>query len=247
MGLDLTTFVLEVVNFLVLLWLLTHFLYRPVQAAIAARQQQAEQASRELQEQRASVERERGELQQARAKLDQEREQERQRLSADVAAERSRRLEALKAELEDERAKGQARAAAQREQEARRLDATAARRAQEFTRRFLERLAGPALESAIVSLFVSDLAALDADTRDRLAASSGESPITVATAFAPSAADRQRIGVALTELLGQPHELSWRTDPALIAGVSVRLDAHLLEASLARGLDAFDSAAEVAG
>ena len=41
MGLDTTTFVLEIVNFLILLWLLNRFLYRPVQAAIARRQQQA--------------------------------------------------------------------------------------------------------------------------------------------------------------------------------------------------------------
>ena len=69
MGLDLTTFVLEIVNFLVLLWLLSHFLYRPVQAAIARRQQQAEQARQALEAQRLSLEAKQTELQQIFAPL----------------------------------------------------------------------------------------------------------------------------------------------------------------------------------
>jgi F-type H+-transporting ATPase subunit b len=244
MGLDLTTFVLEIVNFLVLLWLLSHFLYRPVQAAIAGRQQQAEQAHQALQAQRAAVEQQHEELQQSRRQLDLERDQAREQLGAEIAAERTRRLDALKAELADERAKAQARAAAQQEQEARQRDAAASLRAQDFVRSFLGRLAGPALESAIIGLFLADLAALDADVRGRLADSVAEGSLEVATAFEPSAADRGRIEAALAAFLGRPPKAAWRIDPALIAGVSVRLDGHLLEASLARGLDVFAPRAE---
>ena len=40
MEIDSTSFVLEIINFLVLVWLLKHFLYRPVLDIIAKRQQQ---------------------------------------------------------------------------------------------------------------------------------------------------------------------------------------------------------------
>jgi hypothetical protein len=46
MNLDATTFALEILNFAVLLWLLRRFLFKPVQAALAARAQ-AEQQQRD--------------------------------------------------------------------------------------------------------------------------------------------------------------------------------------------------------
>ncbi len=239
MGLDATTFILEIVNFLVLLWLLSHFLYRPVQAAIAMRQQQAEQANRALQTERAALQAQQQELQQTRARFDVEREAARQKLSADVAAERTRRLAALNAELEDERAKIQARAAAQQSQEARRRDAEAAQRAQNCLRGYLGRLAGPELEQAIIRLFLSDLAALAPDALKALRAATSGAAIEVATSFEPTNDERQKVEAGLLAALGTREPRQWSIDPALISGISVRLNGHLLEASLSRALDAF--------
>ena len=42
MRIDWWTLALQAANFLVLVWLLQHFLYRPVQGIIAERQQRAE-------------------------------------------------------------------------------------------------------------------------------------------------------------------------------------------------------------
>ena len=240
MGLDLTTFVLEIFNFLVLLWLLSHFLYRPVQAAITKRQEQAVMADQELQAQRVRLDAQRQEVDKARAQLDDEREAARQRLKAEIAGERAKRLAQLQAEVDDERAKAQARAAALRDQQARQEGMLAERRAQDFVRHYLERLAGPQLEGAVIDLFLSDLAALDEGTRARLQeAPTGES-IGVTTAFEPSAAQRERVEAALKSLLGRPAQTRWQNDAALIAGITVHIDGHLLEASLARALSAFD-------
>lgn len=246
MGLDLTTFVLEIVNFLVLLWLLTRFLYRPVQAEISRRQQQAAEATRALQAGQAELQAGQAELKRAREAFDVEREQARQRLGAEIAAERTRRVDALKSELEDERAKANARDAAQREQDARRRDEAASRRALAFVRSYLEPLAGPALEEAITALFLSDLVALDEASRNRLREARSTVAVEVATAFEPSSSTKRQVEAALEALLGQLPRPSWRIDSHLMAGISVRLDGHLLEASLARGLDAFADAAETA-
>jgi len=239
MGLDLTTFVLEIVNFLVLLWLLSRFLYRPVQAAIAARQQQAQEAARALEAERQSLDGRERELAGLRARLDDEREAARQRLDAELAAERSKRLEALDAELAADRAKAEARDAAQRALESRRQEALADQRARAFLQHYLGRLAGPELESAIAGLFLGDLAALDGDAKDRLRATLAGSPVVVATAFEPAEDERTRIAGALEALLGAAPRLDWQIDRGLLSGVSVRLDGHVLEASLARGIDAF--------
>jgi len=239
MGLDATTFVLEIVNFLVLLWLLHRFLYRPVQAAIAKRQRQAEEAAQELATQRAALDARQRELQKARAALDDERASMQQALGAEIAAERARRLDALRTELDDERTKAQTRSALEQQQEARRQEAAAAQRAQAFVRRYLERLAGPELERAITGLFLSDLAALGPEARDRLRSSPAGGTIEIATAFAPPDSERREVEASLLTTLGRTVSARWTIDPALIAGISVRLDGQLLEASLARALAAF--------
>jgi F-type H+-transporting ATPase subunit b len=244
MGLDATTFVLEIVNFLVLLWLLSRFLFRPVQAAITRRQREDEAAKQALEAQRLAVAAQQKDVAQARARLDVEREAAREKLSAEIAEERARRLDALNAELDEERVKAQARAAARSAEEARREDERAARRAQEFLRRFLARLAGPELERAIAALFVADLAALDAEARKRLAETFAGAAVAAATAFEATEALRQQVEKAVRALLGRTVAVHWQIDPALVAGISVRLDGHLLEASLARALDAFGPDAE---
>ncbi|HUL68076.1 MAG TPA: F0F1 ATP synthase subunit delta [Burkholderiaceae bacterium] len=239
MELDATTFVLEIVNFLILLWLLNRFLYRPVQAAIARRQRQAEDAARALDAQRAVLDDGQRQLQVARGVLDAERDTERQRLATEIAAERTRRLDALRTELEDERTKAKARWTAEQKQEARRQDEAAARRAEAFVRHYLERLAGPELERAITGLFLSDLAALATEPRDRLRAQAGGGAIEIATAFTPAETERSRIEAGLLAALGPPVAAHWTIDSSLIAGIAVRLDGHQLEASLARSLVAF--------
>ena len=84
MQIDWTTLVLEIINFLVLVWILKRFLYRPVMEAIAARQQRVE-----------------GKLAEARAIEDGARElqQQYQRRLADWDMEKAKVRAALDTEL----------------------------------------------------------------------------------------------------------------------------------------------------
>lgn len=254
MELDATTFVLEVVNFLVLVWLLRRFLYAPVQAALAARADAQARRNAAL----AARERELAEAGEAlareRARIDEGRAAAEQALAAQIAAERQRRLAALAQELEAERTKALARAerdAAQRtEQDERALRARAAG----FVADYLRRLAGPALETAVIELFLADLAAQAEAARAALgqacAGAVGGRPaalaVEVATAFPVAPALRARVEAALAALVGAsadpaapPWQVQWRLDPALQAGIRVHLPGHQLEASLARGVDAY--------
>ncbi|BAK77283.1 F0F1 ATP synthase subunit B [Pseudogulbenkiania sp. NH8B] len=236
MGLDATTFILEIVNFLVLLWLLTRFLYRPLQAAIAARQQQNEQAYQALQTGRAELEAQQTQLAARHAELESQRDSARSQLANEIDAERAKRLTELSAELASERAKAEVRLAAWQARQAQQQDEEAAQRAEAFLRGYLTRLAGPELEHAIVGLFLADLAALPEESRRPLQASA-LTTVELASAYEMTAAQRAQVENALTTLLTFTPQFDWQRDPALIAGLAVRLDGHLLEASLAKSLD----------
>lgn len=246
MGFDATTFVLEIVNFLVLLWLLTRFLFRPVQAFIARRQQEAESARQALADQGRQLQEERAGLARQRAEQELARDAALRQLADDIAAERTRRMVALEQALADERARAAARMAAQQQQAQRQLDAQAATRADAFLRGYLARLAGPELEQAIIGLFLHDLAALDDAARHRLLASPPDGPIEIATAYLPGDTLRQRVEASLAALFGKPVGARWSLDPAVVAGLIVKLDGHVIGATLAHALDAFAGRSESA-
>ena len=246
MGLDLTTILLEIVNFLVLLWVLTRFLYRPVLAMIVRRQQQTEAASATLAADRVALQAAQASLAGAQAGLLRQRESAMQRLDADMRTERERRLALLNEEMGVEREQALARLAEQQAQQRSVLDAVAATRAETFLRDYLRRLAGPELEHALAELFLADLAALPQAQRYALIDPDAEGVAEISTVFEWTDAMRLRVENALCSALNRTLACHWRSDPDMLSGLSARVGGHVLEVSLARSLDAFRSIGEEA-
>jgi F-type H+-transporting ATPase subunit b len=250
MELDVTTFVLEIVNFLVLLWLLTRFLYRPVTSALAARAQAAASQREELRSRSATLDARAAELEQQRQKLVAQREAAERDLANEMSAQRQKQFTELGRELDAERERARARLDQEqirtREQDERELR----RRAADFVAQYLRRLAAPPIEAAVMELFLAELAEQSQDARIALRDGwsqrhEGAPVIDVTTAFAPPADLRERVESQIGALMGQAARTQWRIDPALLAGICVHLPGYSLEASLRRGVDAF--AAEAVG
>jgi len=244
MEFDWTTFALEALNFLVLLWILKRLFYRPVLAAIDARQsritaelEQAKQAQQEGQSLREQYE-------QRLAAWEQERQRLRQQLDEELAQQRIAGAERIRQELLDESTKARARAdaaAAVRDAELRRqaLDSAYAAAAA-----MLQRLASPNLTQAIVGMLMDDLAALPPERlqslRDAARAMEAGSRVQIQSAHPLDAPTLQRLQAALSQAAGcalAPVEAD--IAPGLIAGVRVAVGQCLLHANLADELAAF--------
>ncbi len=244
MELDITTFALEIVNFLVLLWLLTRFLYRPVKSALAARTQASASLRQELQQRGAALDARAAQLERERQELAARREAAERELTNEMAAYRQKQLTELGRELDAEREKARARL----EQEQTRLheqdENELRRRAASFVAQYLRRLAAPPVEAAVMELFLAELAEQSQDARFALRDGwsqrhEGAPTIDVTTAFTPPAELRERLETQIGTLMGQKARTEWRIDPALLAGICVHLPGYSLEASLRRGVDAF--------
>jgi len=249
MDLDATTFVLEIVNFLVLLWLLERFLYKPVRSALDARAQAAARQTQELAQQRADLAAKAADLEHRAVELGARRDAAEHDLAAEIAAERGKRLAALTLELDAEREKTRARLAQELQSARQQGERQQQQRAAAFVAQYLQRLASPAIEAAVMELFLTDLAAQSDQARAALREGwagrrDGAPAIDVCTAYAPPPALRERVEAQVGALMGQAARTEWRVDPALLAGICVHLPGHQLEASLRRGVDAF--AAEAA-
>ena len=234
MQLDLTSFILELINFAVLVWILHRFLYRPVLAAIDRRRSAVEQTLAEAKDAHEQAAAARSEVETRLADWERERAQARTALAAELAAQREKGLAEAASAAEQERARLAALQAKQALEQQRADERRALEQAGAFAARLLERLAGPELDARLVELFATDLAALDTERRAALAeaARAAEGRVAVQSARPLPDAARARIEGALSEALGVDCHAECAVDAALLSGLSVALGPWLLQADL---------------
>lgn len=234
MQLDPVTFLLEIVNFFVLLWILKRFLYAPVQAAVAQRQQKLDQVLQDAQAKETRAEALRVEQEGQAKRWQEERAVREAQLQSELAAERARQLEKIRAAAADE----QTRLAAQRSEEEKvrmkELAGAARRESLQFAGHLLERLATPALDAAFVEVLLEDLAAQSPDALAGVqrAAREAGGKVIVASAHALPDEARLRLSARMQEILGLPLECRYAVRSELKGGLRVEVGALVLHANL---------------
>lgn len=222
----------QVVNFLVLVFLLKRFLYGPIikamderEASIAARQQEARDKGRAAEKEAAAYREKRRLLQ----------EQEEEFLAgARAAGEEERRALAGKArrELEETRRRWQDNFLKERETFIAALRRQIAAQSCRVARRALEDLAGTGLEDAVLQVFARKVAEMDPAGRDRLAAAlsataAGGGRVVVESAFPVPEERRRTLEEALRAqagaagAAGESLSFIYAEQPALVCGVRV--------------------------
>jgi len=244
MQLDWTTFVLEILNFLILLWILKRFLYEPVLKAITRRKAAIEQTLADANKQKTEAQ---ALEQQYRTRLEaweQEKAKLREQMLGEVRAERDRRLAELQKTLANEREKN-------RVLEERRLRGVEHKLREEvtadaarFLARLMQRLATPALETRLVDVAIEDLKALPEEQRKQIndATPKDGAPAKVSTAFPLSAEQRKEIEEALSKTVGRTIEADYVRDGKLLAGLKIQIGPWTLQASLQDELKFFAQA-----
>jgi F-type H+-transporting ATPase subunit b len=231
---DWLTFGLEVVNFLVLVWLLKRFLYRPVLAAIARRKAAIERTLADADGKEARAAQLEAQYRDRLEAWEAEKRALRAQADRDLEAERARRMaeldQALAAERERRRVLEQR---SQDELRERTEDASLAQGAA-FAARLLERLATPELEARLVALALEDLAALAPAQRQALrdALGAAAARLEVTSAFALSEPARSALLHGFGEALGAPVTADFSEDPRLVAGLRARVGPWVMHANL---------------
>lgn len=238
MQIDWLTVAAQIVNFLILVWLLQRFLYRPITDAMARREERIERRLAEAKEARADVEAEAEQLREKRAALEENREgvlraarQEaddlRKALEDDLRDEMEARRETWENHLEDER-----------NDFAARLRQRAGHQVVEIVRRVLKDFADSDLSSRVAGVFADRLASLDDEARARLTAAAGraDGPVRVDSGVALEPAARTRITNAIHTHIAPDIEVDYDEDDDLLLGVRLTVGEQTVEWSAARFL-----------
>lgn len=245
----------QVLNFVILVWLLKRFLYRPVLDAIDTRETRIAQQIAQATAAQASALREQEDFKHRNEDFDARRAALMAQATLDAETERQR--------LSQE-ARQVADAAATRRQDAERIDGARLRRgmaertrAEVFTitQRVLADLADATLDERVAAVFVRRLGALEPATLASLASGldADQPRATVRTAFTPSDAQREVLRSAVTAALARgrtatstPIDIDFETSPDLLSGIEMVVGGRLLAWNVAQYMDQLDQAPDPA-
>lgn len=245
MAFDWSTFVLEIINFLVLVWILKRFLYQPVLNVLAERRARIEQTLHDAQAKEGNAALLKNQYESRLAEWEQEKAAARSRLAAELESERQRQLELLNKELLIERERNSAQEAHRQAILQRELETQSSQQARQFASKLLARLVCPELEARLVELFIDEFNALaDQQVTPLQLGLNGHGSGKVLSAYPLSTEQRKRIGTVIDDRLEIHSQLEFVQDPALLAGLRVSLGAWQLDLSLQGELSFYAEAAD---
>lgn len=219
MQIDWWTLGLQTVNALVLIWLLAHFLFRPVVDAITARQKAAGQLLADAQAAKATAQSEREKAATETADLVEHRGETLKAAEAEAATAKAALLAEAQADADKLRVAAKAEIEAARLSEAVAAEDRAGRLAIDIATKLLDRLPQEVRVAAFIDGIATGLAQLPEGTRTSLGAGGAAIRLTTARAVTPQEVETCR--KALAGVLGHPVLVEVSVDPELIAGIEL--------------------------
>lgn len=224
MQFDWWTFALQAVNFVVLVWLLSRFLYRPVKEIIAKREALADQAFKDADKVKQDAEAERRSLEEARAKLTAERQEMLKTIHDDLEAERSKVLEAAKREADELLETARTSIAKERRTALADLKEQVASLAVELASEILSKAGAGSPSGLFLDQLEERLRDLPEDERERLRRdlSKNGARLTVVTASPLSSDEQAQWSGRLAARLENKAGVDFLVDPAIVGGAELR-------------------------
>ncbi len=235
MLIDWFTVAAQALNFLILVWLMKRFLYKPIIHAIDEREKQVATELANADKKKAEAQKEHDEFQHKNEEFDQQRAALLSKATDEAQAERERLL--------DEARKAADALSARRQEtlrnDAHNLNQAISRRTQRevfaIARKALTDLATTSLEERLGEVFTRRLREMDGDAKAGLAQAlkTASEPALVRSAFELPAEQRAVIQNALNETFSAEIHIRFETAPDLISGIELTTNGQKVAWSIA--------------
>jgi F-type H+-transporting ATPase subunit b len=236
------TVIAQIINFLILVWLLKRYLYKPILNAVAQRESKIEKQLQEAANKENEAEKEKAEFELKNALLEQQKTELMNQAVAENNHQRAKFLEEARNEANVLRAKleeslNEVRANMQNE--------VAHKIHQEvlsITQKALSSLASASLEEQSVNILIKHLNELKEDEKLTFisAFKSGINPILVRSAFNLPPDLQRKIQDAIAALLGTSVQIQYSLQPELISGIELTSNGYKLAWSISAFLDSLE-------
>ncbi len=223
MQIDWVTVAAQIVNFLVLVWLLKRFLYGPIVQAMEEREQRVAEKMEEAQQREAEAEEEAQEHREKQEELEERREELLRQAREDANRRRGELIDEAREDVEAIERRWHENLRDERNAFLRELRRRMGSEVCDVARQALGDLANRQLQAQVVEVFMDRLQNLDDERRIQLqeAAGSGERPPTITSAFGLSAGQQKKLSSTVHDVLDRDANVSFENDEALICGVEL--------------------------
>jgi F-type H+-transporting ATPase subunit b len=236
----------QALNFIILVWLLKRFLYKPILNAVDAREERIAAELADADAKKAEAQKERDEFNHKNEEFDQQRAALMSKAMDEAKAERQRLLDDARKVADAVSAKRQETLRS----DVRNLNEAICRRTQQevfaIARKALAGLATDSLEARIVEVFITRLRAMDGKEKEELAEAlkTPSGPALVRSAFELPAAQRMALQKALGETFSAEVHVRFEIAPDLVSGIELTASGQKIAwsisdylASLKKGVD----------
>lgn len=242
MQIDWVTVAAQIVNFLVLVWLLQRVLYRPLTRALKEREEEVNRNLREAESARKTAETEAEAHRHALKMLEDERHAHLKAVEQEAEALRVEMTRKAHGEIAQRRAGWQAQL---EEEKAAFLDRLRRRAGEAFitlARRALAEMADEDLVDRIARVFALRLLALNLDEKKHLRSAAGrEETLSIRSSFPLSPAARTLVAEAVGDVLKREVRIDFREEPDLECGVVLAIGSRHVGWTLGEHLDALEA------
>ena len=241
MEFNLSTFILEIINFLILIWILQRLFYKPLLAMIDKRKQHIDQSLADAKKLHQEADELRS-LYENRQKLwMQEKKAALNALNQQIEAEKSAQMDKLHVELEQERQKAKVSLTRQQQELQQQAEKQALQNGARFAGMLLKQSASPELEARLFAMLLDNLKTLpEACTLClQMLGTKKSVPIKITSAYPLTDELRQQLEQKLGSLINSQINFQYHQDASLIAGVRIDIGAWVLHANLKHELTGF--------
>lgn len=235
MQIDWITVSAQIINFLVLVFLLHRFLYHPVTRAMQKREAGIAERLGEAGQREAEAERKAQSYQREKDRLEQERQSMLDAWRQQAVEEKERLLEQARAEAQQARHNWHAQVRKEKREFLHGLQAQIAAAVKDIAARALADLAGVQLEERVVDTFLKRLEAMDDSALEAFARSDGK--VLITTAHSLAAGQRERIERALRQRFDREVEFDYAQSDDLVFGIRAGSDGYALDWNLPDYMD----------
>jgi F-type H+-transporting ATPase subunit b len=238
-----TSFILELLNFLVLVWVLKRLFYAPIKGAIARRRAAVEKTLHDAESSKSEAQNLQSRYEGRLREWEMEKERQKEEFRKELSEERIKQLKLTESWVAEEREKAKAQQDKKDAERRMNEEREAMKQAFEFTSRVLKDLSCPELEGKIVDLVTKQLSSAERESLPSAAAQSWDhgGTVRVRSAYSLTEAQRDTLTAVLKSKLSTEAPIEFGLDRNLLAGLEIMVGSYVLRANLRDELEYFSA------
>jgi F-type H+-transporting ATPase subunit b len=240
---DWFTFIAQIINFIILVFLLWRFLYKPITKTMGERRKRIERQWKEAQQKQEEAQAEAESYRQKQQDLEQRREELLNEAKEKAKAEQETLIKQARQEVDKKQAEWHESIERQQDSFLENLRQRVQEQTHKISRRALQDLANAELEERAISVFIERLKHLEEEEREtfRKSVQESEEDVVINSAFDMPEETQQKLrDILRKEDIVNGNEIKFSTSSDLICGVEMRSKNHQIAWSLADYLESLE-------